>query len=97
MNITQVLRAVWVLVSSIVAAVAVVGVMTIVEMQLREVVPWYGTAASVWAGVVTGLLILGWRFGWKALIVAIVYVPLMYSFLLRAAIVIAGNFTGDWV
>jgi hypothetical protein len=90
------LRTVGALVLSVVVPFLIVAGMTIIEVRYKTAVPSYGTAASIWMGIASGLVILGWRLRWKLLIGAFIYVPLMYWFLLRAAIVIWGNLTGDW-
>jgi len=62
---------------------------------LQHAVPWYGNFASQIASTCIGLLLLVRHFGWRALIFAVVYGPLMFGGLVYFTLVFAGIVFGD--
>jgi hypothetical protein len=70
-------------------------VFTVAAKYLEHAVPWYGNFRSQAISTVVGLLLLVERFRWRALILALVYGPLMFGLLIYLSVVFAGIVLGD--
>ena len=82
---------------SVALAIVIMLGMVIAEKQFENRVPWFATAAPLWAGTAAGMAILVREFRWYSLLIGLAYIPLLYGFLLWVGLLFVGNVYGDWL
>jgi hypothetical protein len=80
----------------VVPLIAVVGLI-VLERTFEEVVPWYGTAASIWMACAAGFVFVARQFRWYSVLLAAPYFAAMYFVVLFWGLMFIGWVYGDYI